>query len=384
MDLYKGNTPLLEFVIGAVVIIVIAVIITLILRRKRSQKSRSAGLYISALKDLIRGDEDSAFGQLKKVVLEDTGNIDAYLRLGDIFRRKGEPARALQIHRQLKIRSDLKSSDKLELLKSLALDYIQGDKDERAIATLRELISQAKKNLWAHEQLLDLYEERGEWSQALVLQEANFKITDKRDDGLLALYEVQMGHEWLKKGEFHKARLKYKDALRRDRTCVPAYLGLGDANEREGRLEEAIENWKELLAKVPAKGFLAFAKLEKALFDKGRFGEVSKLYRDMLQRDPDNLRALLAMANIHEKKGDIAEAIETCERAVQIDPESMAARSALVKFYRQKGDDQKVSQHLEAIVASASDAFSCRNCALQSSDPLWRCPRCGAWRSFQL
>ena len=97
MDLFKGNSPLLEFVIGAVAIIAIAVIITLVLRRKRSQKSRSAGLYINALKDLIRGDEDSAFGQLKKVVREDTGNIDAYLRLGDIFRRRGEPARALQM-----------------------------------------------------------------------------------------------------------------------------------------------------------------------------------------------------------------------------------------------------------------------------------------------
>jgi lipopolysaccharide biosynthesis regulator YciM len=384
MDPFKGNTPLLEFVIGAAAIIVIAVIITLILRRKRSQRSRSAGRYVNALKDLIRGDEDSAFGRLKKVVREDTGNIDAYLQLGDIFRRRGEPARALQIHRQLMIRGDLKSSDKLELLKSLALDYIQSGKDERAIATLQELIYQAKKNLWAHEHLLDIYERLGRWSQALTLQEAIFKITGTGDDGLLALYEVQIGHDWLKKKDYHKARLKYKDALRRDRSCAPAYLGLGDANEQEGRLEEAIESWKELLVKVPDKGYLAFGKLEKSLFDQGRFGEITKLYRDLLERDPDNLRALLALANIHEKKGDLAAAIEACERAVKIDPGSMAARSSLVKFYRHRGEDQKLNEHLAAIVASASDTFSCQNCDYQSTEPLWLCPKCRAWRSFQL
>ena len=100
MKFYIEEFPLLVPTLICVAAILIVAIL-LIARYRRSQRFRSAGSYMEALKDLIRGDEESAFRHLKRVVKEDTANIDAYLKLGDIFRRKGEVVRALQIHRQL-------------------------------------------------------------------------------------------------------------------------------------------------------------------------------------------------------------------------------------------------------------------------------------------
>jgi lipopolysaccharide biosynthesis regulator YciM len=380
------STPVM-IIICVAALLMISLAAILLARYRRSQRLRSASLYVEALKELIKGQEENAFRYLKQVVAEDTGNFDAYLKLGDIFRRRGEAATALKIHRQLTVRADLGSADRLELLKSLAQDYMEVGKEDRAIAALQEFISQDRKNIWAYQQLLHQYEKQDDWPRALSVQETILKITGQKDNALLALYETQIGHQWAARKEYHKARQKYKDALRRDRGCVPAYLGLGDAYRQENRLKEAIDSWKELLANIPEKASLAFERLEKALYEQGHFGDVLGLYRDLLERDPNNLNALLALVNIYEKKGDVDEAIRTCKRALQVEPTSAAARQFLVKFYQLKGDQEKVLENLEALCGSSkvtTQRFVCRKCGYESGQPIWHCPQCGQWRTFGL
>lgn len=388
MDLNIEAAPPLEVILICIAAaMAIIVVIVLVVRHKRLQRLKTGAYYMEALKDLIRGNEESAFRNLKKTVAEDTGNIDAYLKLGDIFRGRGEPEKALQIHRQLTVRTDLSSQNRMDLLKSLALDYLENGKEERAIATLKELLSLDRKNLWGHRKLLGQYERRGDWNQALSTQEEIFKIAGSKDDSLLAFYEVQIANQLMAKDDFHRARLKYKDALRRDRYCVAAYLGLGDAYQKENRLDDAIENWKELLITIPQKAYLVFRCLEKALYEKGQFGEVAKLYRDLLERDHGNIRALLALANIYDKKGDINEAIQSCEKVLEIDPGSVAARQFLVKLYQQRGDQAKVIENLEILVGatmSTKNRFECNVCGHVSPEPLWYCPQCGQWRTYDL
>jgi len=175
-------THIVLICIGAAVIAVLATMH--VIRHQRSRQRKYAGFYVNALRELIRGDEDSAFQHLKVVVTRDIGNIDAYLKLGDIFRRRGELNKALQIHRQLTVRNDLNPSDRMELMKSLTLDYVSNEKWDRAVATLQELLSQDKRNLWGLHQLLELHERLGQWDHALDVQETIMKITGQKEAGI--------------------------------------------------------------------------------------------------------------------------------------------------------------------------------------------------------
>jgi lipopolysaccharide biosynthesis regulator YciM len=366
-------------------VVVIAILTAIfVVRYRRFRQKKSAGLYLEALKELIRGDEESAFRHLKVVVTKDMGNIDAYLKLGDIFRRRGELNKALQIHRQLTVRGDLSPPDRQELMKSLTLDYEESQKWDKAVTTLQELLSLDKRNLWGLKKLLQLYEMMGEWTRALAVQETIFRNSDQKDNTLLALYEVQIGHQLAARKQYHKARLKYKDALRRDRGCVPAFLSLGDAYLQEGRLDEAIDSWKQLLTSVPSKAYLAFDRLEKTFFEQGQFNEVARIYRDLLERDPNNTRALLALAKIREKKGDLGEAIEFCERALAVDPNMAPVRQLLVKLYCQQGEHNKIVKILDLGARQTLAEYSCGHCGYRSKEPLWRCPQCHQWRTFDL
>jgi len=371
-------------------VIVLAVILALGLavyglsRFRRSRRRSSAESYIRALRELIRGDQEGALRHLKAVVAGDTDNIDAYIRLGDILREQKEPNRALQIHRQLTVRGDLTPDDRKDLLKSLVLDYLQLDRADRAISTIEELLSLDRKNLWALERLVQLHEQEEQWEQALSVQERIFKITGRRDNALLALYEVQQGDQLVSGENYHKARLKYKDAIRRDRRCAAAYLGLGDAYQQEGRLDEAVESWKQLFSAVPQRAHLVFRRLEKTLFEQGKFGEMANLYRKLLDQDKDNVRALTALANIQEKKGDIQEAFETCRQALQIQPDDLAAHQLMVSMYQQMGAHQEIAALLQELVLHSPEEYVCQNCGYLSKKPLWRCPQCHRWRTFDL
>jgi lipopolysaccharide biosynthesis regulator YciM len=371
-------------VIAILAVVAIALLAFGLIRFRRSRRRSSAEWYVGALRELVRGDQEGALRHLKMVVARDSGNIDAYLRLGDILRDRGEVNRALQLHRQLTVRSDLGADDRKDLLKSLALDYLDIGRSDRAIATLEELLSIDRKNIWALEQLVQLHENQGRWEQAFSVREHIFKITDQRDDALLALYEVHMGYQLISQKQYHKARLKYKDAIRRDRHCVAAYLGLGDAYQEEGRLDEAVESWKQLLGAVPQRAYLAFERLEKTLFDQGKFGEMATLYRELLEKDTDNTKALMALARIQEKKGDIQDALETCQRVLQIQPDDLAARQLMIRIYEQMDAPEKIAAVLQEMVIQSPDEFVCQNCGYRSKKPLWRCPHCQRWRTFDL
>lgn len=371
-------------IIGIALLLAIVLLIFGWIRFRRSRRRSSAEYYIQALRELIRGDQEGALRHLKMVVSRDTDNIDAYLRLGDVLRERGEAGKALQIHRQLTVRRGLPTADRRDLLKSLTLDYLEMDRADRAAATMEELLSIDRKNLWALEHLVRLHEGEEQWDQALAVRERIFKITGRRDDGLLALYEVQQGDDLVSRKEYHKARVKYKDAIRRDRTCAPAYLGLGDAYQKEGRLDDAVESWKQLFKAAPGKAYLAFKRLEKALFDQGKFGEMARLYRELLEHDSDNARAHVALANIQEKKGDLQEALASCRRALQIEPDDLSARRLMVSIYQQMGADDKIAELLEEMVISSPEEYLCHHCGYRSRQPLWRCPRCRQWRTFDL
>ena len=108
------------------------------------------------------------------------------------------------------------------------------------------------------------------------------------------------------KGEHHRARLKYKEAVRIDERCTPAYLFIGDSYVLENRLEEAVTFWKKLIEIVPEYAYLTFERLEKAHFELGDFSAVVRVYQDLISRRPNDLRALFALVPLPRKALDRA------------------------------------------------------------------------------
>ena len=92
---------------------------------KKTDSDLSAGqLYVRALNCMLDGNKEKAMDYLKQSVRLDTNNIDAYLKLGILYRELGQASRAYRIHRELTVRPQLPKSVKVDILKHIVLDLI--------------------------------------------------------------------------------------------------------------------------------------------------------------------------------------------------------------------------------------------------------------------
>ena len=350
---------------------------------KKGGTGKKGTPYVEALNAIISGDVRTALQKLRETVQIDSHNVDAYLKLGDLLRQEGDIDRALKVHKSLTVRS-LSSPERAEVLKALASDYLAARKYDQARACAEEILTHERKELWALDILLSIHEEMNEWDRAFETLKQIQKFRRIRDNELLALYKVQAGKALDESGDNHRARLKYKEALRIDERCTPAYLSIGDSYVRENRLKDAIVSWKKLIEDVPEYASLTFDRLEKAHFELGDFSSVVRIYENLISRRPDDLRALFAFVRIKEKMGDIKEAVALCHQALEKEPKSMEAQWHLVKCYHAQGDDARAIEHALHLREDLQRerTFRCSRCGFQSGDVLWRCPQCKNWRTF--
>lgn len=375
----------LNWWILAGIVIVIFVLILFWFGSKRKKAKPAEKIYIEGLKALVSGEDRIAFQEFRKVVDLDTNNIDAYLKLGDLFRKRKRVDRALQIHKQLLLRHNLTFESKKEIKKAIASDYIESKDYNQACAVLEDLLKSDEKDFWVLSKLLAEYEKKEDWEKAFHLREKFFKDKKEKSQKILALYKVFMGKKLASEKEFHKARISYKEALHKDVGCVPALIFLGDAYYEEKRVEEAISSWKKLLEIAPKSSYLVFEKLEKALFELGNYGEIEKIYDLVLRNDPQNIPALFALSILDEKRGRKSQAEQKHLQILDSDPDFLPSRLSLIKIYQDKGEKTKAKEMVDSLFDdffTQSEKFFCERCGYSSAEPLWRCPSCKEWNSF--
>jgi len=373
------------------IIIAIVIIFFVILffwsKAKKERRKIPTKHYTDALKALLAGDEKLAFQRLKEVVRSDSENVDAYLKLGDIFRKRKKFDKALQIHKELTLRPSLSPDEKSEVWKSLAEDYIASRNHEKATGVLEDLHRANDDDQWVNNKLISEYEETERWEEAFELKKKLSKHRDDEANKTLALYKVFWGRAKADKNELHKARVAYKEALNYDETCIPAYIYLGEAYYRDGRLDDAVEYWKKLLDAVPSAAYLIFDKLEKTMFELGQYEEITEIYERISTQNPKDIHALFALARIYEKKGMIDSAIEKYRLILDVDPNFLSARLSLTKLYQEKGWKEESVNLLDGLIENLSPIrreFVCNQCGYKSSEALWKCPQCKRLNSFDI
>lgn len=370
----------LYLVIVILVLFVVGVAL-LFFRDQPSGRARPADtLYYQALHQLLSGRREAAYEKLKEVVRQDSDHLEAYIHLGNLLRERKSPQRALSVHQNLLHRPQLAPEVKNQVLQCIAQDYLAREDYRNAIASLEELTSFWKKDLEVYRQLLYLYEKDRQWDQALATKRLLLKQEGKKDDTLLALYQVQAGLELAARNQEHQARLKFREALHTDPRCPAAFLYLGQSYYREGRTDDAVKEWKNLVTQLPAYAFLVISSLAAAM--RGQEAELEQLYRSVLQHHPREVHSLLALAEVHFRRGETADAIRLARQALEAKPRLLLAHCRLLRY--QQDDARALDETLEKLstLCSASQTYACRNCHHRTAEPLWRCPQCGQWQTF--
>jgi len=355
------NIRLVIIAVLAAAVILLSVIV-LLQRRKRGGGRRS--LYVEALYALIEDRKDDAYSLLSAAVRGGEEDIDAYIQLGNLMRERGQADKALQLHRGLTVRPGLTFDDEKTVQLAIAEDLAAAGRTGRAVSAL-ETVRRKRKDADVLAALHRLYHASGEYEDAYGALKDLSRIDASVTPLMRAQYLSSAACSLIESGDVETAGRYLERARKEDASCPEAlYLGAGLAMDR-GDLDKAARMWESLLSIDMDYFNEVAAKLEKALFESGRFEELEGILSRLLGKYPDNPMLLSELAGFYAKKGEILKGIDMLEN----ERGDMAGKSALAvslaSLYLKNGRTDEALGVLEE---------SDRTPVTENS---WKCDRCG-------
>ncbi len=336
------------------IVLVLAGVAAAVLYRPKKQR-RFESLYTDALNAIVRGDSKTALKLLHEVVKKNTNHVEAYLQMGEILREEGNAHQAVKIHQSLTVRPNLENRLKMDIHRSLALDYLQVNQLIKAKQEAELILKMEKKNIWALEFLLGIAEQDSDWIQAAKLAQEIQKITQQKDQTRLAKFQVYEGLDLLDKNDKNRAKKCFQKAIEIESTYGRAHELLGDLYAEDRDLIKAIEQWEKFALLDIDNASNVFTKIETALYDMGRYGEVEKFYKRLLDAKPDHLDALTRMANVLEEKGDRQKALDLIDSALKQFDDSVHTRLMKLKLSLTVSPPHELSRQVDKIIELISE-----------------------------
>jgi lipopolysaccharide biosynthesis regulator YciM len=376
-----------EFLFLLVILVVAAIFAYIYVQRRERTRTSPVTPYAEGLRAVLDGDRMKAIQKLREVVAADTGNVDAYLRLGVLFAESGDPLRAVKIHRGLTFRADLSNVQKIEVYRALAEDYVQQADPPRALEMLELLLSLNKKDRRALERKVDLLVQRREWSGAFDTAQRLAALSGPVTPRFLAVLKVETGLKLCEAKKERDGRIQFREAIKYDNSFIAPYLLWGDSYVRENRAEDAVRIWRRMISANAAQAHLVFERLETCLFELGRFSEIEQIYRALIRSYPQNVHAYAALSRFLDKRGDRGDAISVLTDGLHHNPESLWLRRLLVQIYSDIGDDHRavdIARDILSRVMKAQYEFTCSSCGYVATEPTWLCPRCQKLDTFNV
>ena len=155
----------------------------------------------------------------------------AKVQLVLILLNKGDYKKAYEI---LKNEFEKNQNDE-DISLNYGASLIRLGKYQEAENVYKKILKRNPRNYKVFHDLTVIYEEKGDWDKAFFYRQSINKWLKKRDQDILALYKVQSGLSFVEQGLEHEARIRFREALKLTKTCIPAYLYWGDSYRREGK-----------------------------------------------------------------------------------------------------------------------------------------------------
>jgi len=315
-------------------------------------------------------DKDGVASVLEATRLE-PGNSGFFSDLGAIYMTRGDPdavERYLEeafrldrtndaaISRMAVLRSQQKKhAEALEWIrKAIALD----DKEAAYQSQLGSIYRSLGQNALAQEAFQTAEKLKGKADFGVVVSGREVKVVEESERKAQNLYSLALS--LLFEGETEKARTQLQAALRDDPGLKSAHYLLGRIHQRLGEPETALEYYTRLVDLLEkeeksekGRGARASIRIADCLYDLGREEEASKLYRGILERDPDGAPKSEALASIVQHIDQAPEdstvlrlsgvRISECAKESYCVPKSL---SAVFKHWKIPGDVRSLGRDL--------------------------------------
>ena len=325
-----------------------------------------------------------AINLFERALAMDPNRVDSLLWLGNIYRVEHNFAEAIRLHQ----RANRVDERNIEILLELANDLEGAKRYEDALQTLQRMLKIEPDNLTALIRKRDLLIRLEKWSDALEIQhrllKANLPEPERKAEAhILTACTYEVGRQLLERGHPDKARRYFRGAIKKDRTFLPAYVGIGEILIREGKTKQAVEILKKIYAKT--RSTIILHRLEELFLEQGEPSEIIRVYQEALRQDPNNPTLQFYLGKLYYRLEMVDEAFDILSAVEGVQDQLADYHKIMANLYLRK-------QQMEEAVAELKKAlhfkkrvvvpYACTTCRQESTEWSGRCRSCGTWNTL--
>ena len=353
------------------------------------RRARESPHYILGLNFLVANQIDLAIEELGKAASLEGDALEVHMILGNLYREKGQVGKAITVHQGLLQRPRLTRLEHAHVLLCLGLDYKRGGFVDRALEAFNEVLRLDPKNEYALVNLQKLHEEQHQWTEAYDTRR-RLSTLAKNDEpshnqAILAFLDNEIGLEAMRRKDYPEAVRRFDSAIDLDARAVPAYLNLGDLRVAQGKDSEAAAIWEKLVDVAPDRAYLAFDRLEALAVRSGSPERFTKLCRKLIEDNPQDWRARLALSRHLAASGRAHDALDLQFAALVQNPHALSIHQAIWRAFAQLQYPAALVNRYSELTRHAVfylDPHVCMRCRYRSTELLWQCPHCHDWNTF--
>jgi lipopolysaccharide biosynthesis regulator YciM len=318
-------------------------------RRRRAPEDVDDALRQTLLAVLDR-DLDRAESLLTEAVGLDSNAVEPYLALARLYRLRGEIGRAIRMHQNLLLRSDLTQEQTVGALVNLAADFRQGGFLQRAIASYEEVLGHEPKHLEALRALVPLLAKVRDHERAIELSRRLARAEGRDGSAREAELRVDLARVAAAEGRSDDARRALKRALRKAPDSVEGWVALGAIEAERGRSKAALAAWEKVPPLDRRRGPLVYPRLEATYAALDRARDFEGYLRGLLEEQPDDVHARLALAHALAARGEGDEGIAVLREMLDEQGDVLELRAALARLLLSARRDGEAAAELGALI----------------------------------
>ena len=345
----------------------------------RLQRHRvEARAYLKGVRYVISDDPDAAIEALSDAArLGSPEAVETYLALGALFRRTGDLARAVRLHRNMLLRAGLEPARRAEIERELAEDYRRGGMVGEAEAAYRSLWQRGDRA--GGQGLRDVLVDAGRLAEAAELQRA---LAGPGEDPVRAHLLAGLARSRLP-ADPAAARQAAVAAVEACPGSADALLALAEAEGARGARDEAAAAIAGAVSADPGCALLAWPALD-------RLGDPARalaLVEEWRAAAPGDAALHYLRGRALHRAGRNAEALEALRAAMDADATGEVTL-VMRELLRDAGDprpEELAARHELMVKALQRRArpLRCVRCGAEAPRRAWRCLRCGAFESLR-
>jgi len=358
-------------------------------QQRRESRANLPDAYLSGLDYLIDNRTEEAIESFIEALEVNSDTLSAHIALAKLLRRKGDVERAVRIHEMLLARTDLNAEDRQRVNLALARDYYALGLLDRSESSLKTLLSETRVpelKARATRLLVRLYEQEGEWQQAL---EAADELSPAQRHELrveLSHYLCERAEALIEQSETDRARQLLEQALHEDPQCVRANLMLARILQQQAQWRASIHALQQVALQDPQfipETLRGLRRAYEACDDEAGL----RNYLQELQAKHPATSTMLALAEHKRDREGVLSAGLYITEALKVRP-SVKGFNRLIDMHLEYGSSsareslmslRALTQQLEL----SKPVYRCGQCGFAGRKLVWQCPSCRRWGSIR-